>query len=79
MTRARVRKALVTSAEAQETFFRAIAAGTARSMNKGPINYLAYFVAHDAHHRGIILTTLKERGHPVHKDIRIGLWDWGRI
>lgn len=78
VSRASVRKALVASAKALERFFTAIDKGEARSMKKGPVNYLAYFVAHDAHHRGIILATLKACGHPAPKDIRYGIWDWGR-
>jgi uncharacterized damage-inducible protein DinB len=78
VTRAKVRRALVTSGKALETFFTAIDAGEARSMKKGPITYLSYFLAHDAHHRGIVLTTLKECGHPVPKDVRYALWDWDR-
>ena len=46
-------------------------------MKGGPLVYLAYFMAHDAHHRGNILLTLKERGHAVGKDLRFGIWDWG--
>ena len=79
LTRARIRKALVVSSKALERFFSAIDAGEANCMKKGPLNYLAYFVAHDAHHRGIIMATLKERGLPVPKDVRYGVWDWGRL
>ena len=73
-----VRQALVDSQAALETFFEAIEDGRARSMKGGPLVYLAYFVAHEAHHRGNILLTLKERGHAVDKDLRFGIWDWGR-
>jgi len=79
VTRARIRKALVTSGKALERFFSAIDKGEANCMKKGPVIYLAYFMAHDAHHRGGILLTLKERGLPVPKDIRYGVWDWGRL
>lgn len=79
LTRARIRKALVTSGKALERFFTAIDRGEAGCMKKGPIQYLAYFMAHEAHHRGSILLTLKEGGHPVAKDVRFGIWgDWGR-
>ncbi|MHC5010271.1 MAG: DinB family protein [Planctomycetota bacterium] len=79
VTRARVRKALVASQKALERFFTAIDAGEVRGFKKGPVTYLAYFMAHDAHHRGIILLTLKECRHAVPKDVRYGIWgDWDR-
>jgi uncharacterized damage-inducible protein DinB len=79
-TKARLRKALDASAQAVEAFLRAIAAGKpgARSMKRGPIQMLAYFVAHESHHRGNILLTLKQCGHAVDKDTRDGIWDWDR-
>ena len=78
VTRARIRKALVTSGTALETLFTAIDAGEVRGMKKGPLVYLAYFLSHDAHHRGNILLTLKECGHAVDKDVRYAIWDWDR-
>ncbi|MDJ0972854.1 MAG: DinB family protein [Planctomycetota bacterium] len=73
-----VRDALEASQQALEQFFRAMETGEARCFKKGPVTYLAYFVAHDAHHRGNILLTLKEHGRAVHKDLRYGIWDWDR-
>ena len=79
VTRARVRRALVTSGKALEQFFTAIDAGEASCMKRGPATYLAYFMAHEAHHRGSILLTLKTSGHAVPKDLRYGLWgEWDR-
>ncbi len=79
VTRAQVRRALVTSGKALDTFFAAIDAGEVGCMPQGPITYLAYFMAHEAHHRGSILLTLKTSGHAVPRDIRFGLWgEWSR-
>ena len=79
VSRARVRAALVASGEALERFFAAIDAGEASGMPTGPLHYLAYFVAHDAHHRGSILLTLKTCGHAVAQEVRYGLWgEWSR-
>ncbi|MHC5209851.1 MAG: DinB family protein [Planctomycetota bacterium] len=79
-TRAQLRRALDASADAVEAFLRAIVAGApgARCMKRGPIQMLAYFVAHESHHRGSILLTLKQCGHAVDKATRDGIWDWDR-
>lgn len=40
----------------------------------GPYKALGYFLAHDAHHRGNILLTLKLSGHKVDTDTQYGIW-----
>lgn len=35
---------------------------------------MSYFLAHDAHHRGNILLTLKLSGHKVDTDTQYGIW-----
>ncbi|HEX5135692.1 MAG TPA: DinB family protein [Planctomycetota bacterium] len=73
--------ALEDSAKRVEELFRRVAAGEpgARAMKRGLVQYLAYFVAHESHHRGNILLTLKQCGHPVDQDTRYAIWDWDRI
>lgn len=77
-TRKELQAAHAASTERLVELFEGIEAGTRRSMKKGPIVYLGYFLAHDAHHRGSILLTLKTAGHPVDKDLRMAIWDWDR-
>jgi uncharacterized damage-inducible protein DinB len=43
------------------------------------VPYLGYFIAHESHHRGSILLTLKQSGHPVDKKTAYAIWDWDRI
>lgn len=47
-------------------------------MKRGLVQHLAYFVAHESHHRGSILLTLKQCG-PVDQTTRYAIWDWDRI
>ena len=36
-------------------------------------------VAHESHHRGNIMLTIKERGHNVDKAMQYGIWAWDQI
>jgi uncharacterized damage-inducible protein DinB len=71
--------ALEDSARRIEEFFRQAGMGRARAFKRGVVQSLAYFVAHESHHRGNILLTLKQCGHPVDQDTRFAIWDWDRI
>lgn len=42
-----------------------------------PEGFFGYMVAHEAHHRGQIVITLKENNHIPDKKILYGLWEWG--
>jgi uncharacterized damage-inducible protein DinB len=50
-----------------------------RGFKKGLPATLAYFVAHESHHRGSILLTLKECGHKLDSPSAYAIWDWDRI
>jgi uncharacterized damage-inducible protein DinB len=53
--------------------------GKLRGFKRGVVVLTGYLIAHDAHHRGNILLTLKLSGHPVREDVRYGLWEWGKL
>ena len=64
-----------------EEFFTRAAEGVqgVRMPKRGPVQMLAYLVAHESHHRGNILLTLKQCGHAVPQEERYAIWDWDRI
>ena len=73
--------ALAASSEAIETFLAGVLAGEKgrRGFRKGVFTTLAYFVAHESHHRGSILLTLKECGHNLDNKTRMAIWGWDQI
>jgi uncharacterized damage-inducible protein DinB len=77
--RHRLLKALSASTRAVEELIRQQAKGEARGFRRGPVQTLAYFIAHESHHRGSILLTLKQCGHPLDPVARGKIWDWDRI
>ena len=74
-------KALDASGEAIGTFLSDVLLGVPkrRGFKKGIFTTLAYFVAHESHHRGGILLTLKSSGHAVDKRTRDAIWGWDQI
>ncbi len=76
-----LRGALVRSGDAVEAYLRDLADGKPkrRGFKRGLHTTLAYFIAHEAHHRGRVLLTLKVTGHTVDRTIAMSIWDWDRI
>ena len=70
--------ALAGSTDAVGTFLIDVLEGVPkrRGFKKGVFTTLAYFVAHESHHRGSILLTLKQCGHMPPKNVVYGLWGW---
>lgn len=80
-TRRTLKAALEDSTQRIEQLLRGVHEGTPgiRTFTRGVVAYVGYFIAHESHHRGNILLTLKQRGHAVDKNVRYAIWDWGRI
>ena len=54
--------------------------GQIRGFNRGVITMLGYFISHESHHRGNIVLTLKECGHPIPQKVRDALWGmWNQV
>ncbi len=41
-----------------------------------PTAFFAQMIAHEAHHRGQIMTTISRNNLPVNKSLNFGLWSW---
>jgi len=76
-----LKKALTASADAIAKLLQrgADAGGVIKGYKRGVVPMLGYFIAHEGHHRGSILLTLKQTGNKVPTEIQYGIWDWTKI
>jgi uncharacterized damage-inducible protein DinB len=53
------------------------AKGRIKGVKPYPMTFMGYLISHESHHRGQIIMTLKQAGHPVDKKVQFGIWEWG--
>jgi uncharacterized damage-inducible protein DinB len=51
--------------------------GRVRGFRPDVAGFLAYLIAHDAHHRGQIAMLARQVGHPLPQKAMFGMWEWG--
>ena len=52
--------------------------GKVKSFKKGLIPFIAYLIAHEGHHRGHAMLTLKQCGVKIPDKLKWGLWEWDK-
>lgn len=80
-TRTALRKAMQASGRAIEEFLTGVIEDAPRrkGFRKGIFTTLGYFIAHESHHRGNILLTIKQCGHNIDQDSRFAIWGWDQM
>ena len=79
-TKATLRQALIESGAALgELFLEAERTGQIKGAKLGPLGFLGYTLAHEAHHRGQIILHLKIAKRPLNRALGYSLWYWNKI
>lgn len=80
-TKALLRNCHVDSAEriAQLIETSLLAGGQVKGFKRGLIPLIGSFLAHEAHHRGNILLTLKHSGFKLSNVLKYGIWEWNTL
>lgn len=78
VTKKQLATSLEKSSRAIETLLsKGLEEGKIKGFKPHPQAFLGYLISHESHHRGQIMLSLKQSGHPADKKISFGLWEWG--
>ncbi len=78
ITRKLLKKLLDESAKAMAAMLEAgFKGGKIKGFKPHPAAFMGYLISHESHHRGQIMLSLKQSGHPADKKIAFGIWEWG--
>ena len=70
-------QALYSSSEVMAVYLdRCEVSGEIESWDGPPASFLAYVIAHEAHHRGLVMAALHACGHQPPEEVIYGLWEW---
>ena len=61
----------------EELLTKSLEESRVKGFKPHPQAFLGYLISHESHHRGQIVLSLKQSGHPVSKKVGFGLWQWG--
>lgn len=56
---------------------KGLADGKIKNFKPHPVAFVGYLIAHEGHHRGQVILSLKQAGRPLDKKILFGIWEWG--
>ena len=74
-----LQQAFERSGDAVAELVRQCTDGRVKGFKRGIAALVGYFIAHDAHHRGHILLTLKQAKVKRPEILRFGPWEWNKI
>ena len=80
-TKKQVQSALKKSAKCMVEVIRTAAESTdgrVKDFRPDVVGFLAYAIAHEAHHRGQICMLARELGQPLTKEVQYGMWEWAK-
>jgi uncharacterized damage-inducible protein DinB len=61
----------------ERLFERTLPDGKIKGFKPHAAAFLGYLISHESHHRGQIMLSLKQSGHPVDQKTQYGIWEWG--